>query len=300
MGLLDRAIKKGISRAVSNAVEKAVAPKVEQVAEQAIQRVVPPAQTPEQPAQQSQQPAQQSQQPAQQSAVTQQQAQQAGAVLGGLFGGLNSFANEAAKNMKICPACGEAAGAQVKFCPKCGSALPEQTVAQGAVCTSCGKQNSVGTKFCADCGTKLPAAAQEEQAAQARNANAMAQWDSLLPQYPKWQFGGQDYRIERLDDYEGAPYYQFVAQGVNQAQLEQYRQLALASGFRPAGQYPDQYQLFKRVDGVVYNIDLEHAFDGGGLSLYFTAREPGGGFDYVKPQNDQKPKSGGLFGGLFR
>ncbi|MDR1464293.1 MAG: zinc ribbon domain-containing protein [Oscillospiraceae bacterium] len=290
MGLLDRAIKNGINRAVGNAVagavEKAVAPKVEQAAEQAVQQVIPPTQPT-------------AQQPAPDPAITQQQAQQAGAALGGLFGGLNAFASEAAKNMKICPACGEAAGAQTKFCPKCGGAMPEQTVAQGAACPSCGKQNDIGTKFCADCGAKLPAAVAEEQAAQAKSANAMAEWDRLLPQYPKWQFGGYDYRLERLDDYNGAPYYQFAANGVGRAELEQYRQFALSSGFRPAGQYPDQYQLFKRVDGVVYNIDLEHAFDSDGMSLYFTTREPNGGFDYVKPE--PKPKSGGgLFGGLFK
>jgi hypothetical protein len=287
MGLLDRAIQKGINRAVGNAVtgavEKAVAPKVEQAAEQVAQQIVPPTQ----------------QQPAPDPAITQQQAQQAGAALSGLFGGLNSLATEAAKNMKICPSCGEAAGAQTKFCPKCGGSMPEQTVAQGGLCSSCGKQNDIGTKFCADCGAKLPAAVAEEQAAQAKSDNAMAEWDRLLSQYPKWQFGGRDYRVEQLDDLEGAPCYQFAAVGVGEAELEQYRQLLLTNGFRPAGKYPDQYQLFKRIDSIVHNADLEHAFESGGLTLYFIVREPNGGFDYVK-QAEQKPKGGSLFGSLFK
>jgi hypothetical protein len=137
---------------------------------------------------------------------------------------------------------------------------------------------------------------QQAQATQTKSDNAMAEWDRMLPQYPKWQFGGYDYRIDRLEDYEGAPYYKFSAYGVGQAELERYRQLLLTNGFHPAGKYPDQSHLFKRIDGVVYNADLEHAFESDGLALSFTVREPNGGFDYVKPQAEQKPKSGGLFG----
>lgn len=282
MGLLDRAIRNGVSRAVGSAVgkavEQAVAPKVQQTAQQAAQQFIPQQQPQAQPA----------------PAFSGPQAQQAGAALGGLFGGLQSFASEATKNMKICPSCGEGAPAETKFCPKCGCKMPEQTLAQGAVCASCGKQNEVGTKFCTECGAKLPAAVAQEQAAQAKTDEAMAQWDILLPQYPKWQLGGYDLRVERLDE----ACCQFSASGVGRAEFEQYRQLALSNGFRPAGQTPDQYQLYKRVDGVVYNLDLEHAFEGDGLTLYFMAREPYGGFDYVKPE--PKPQGGGLFGGLFK
>jgi len=282
MGLLDRAIKNGIGRAVGNAVtgavEKAVAPKVEQTARQAAEQILPP--TPERT------------EPAR-PVITEQQAQQASSVLGGLFGGLSSFANEVAKDKKLCPECGELAPAETKFCPKCGGKLPEQTLAQGAACPSCGKQNSVGMKFCTDCGAKLPATVAEEQAGQARDAAVLAQWGDMLPQYPKWQFGGYDLGLERLDDYDSAPYFRFWAYGVGRAEWEQYRQLLLANGFRPAGQYPDTTQLYARIGGAVYNADLEHAFEGDALELYFTQREPSGGFDYVKPEPKAKPK--GLF-----
>ena len=65
---------------------------------------------------------------------------------------VNNYATEAAKNMKVCPNCEKPTTADKKFCPECGTALPEQTVAEGAVCTACGKQNAIGTKFCQDCG----------------------------------------------------------------------------------------------------------------------------------------------------
>ncbi|MDR0839907.1 MAG: zinc ribbon domain-containing protein [Christensenellaceae bacterium] len=299
MGLLDKAIKSGLNKAIGNAVEqsvtKVVAPKVEQAAANAVNKA---ADALNQSVGQSAPPAPPTPQP---NPTNQAAVNQAANTLGGLFGSLQSaatgFATEAAKNMKICPACGEPASAQTKFCPSCGATLPNETVAAGAVCPSCGKQNDIGTKFCADCGAKLPAAVAEEHAAQARTEATFAQWDTLLPQYPKWQFGGRNFELERLDDYDGAPYYQFFADGAGQAELAQYRQLLLDNGFRPAGQYPDQSQLFKRVDGVVYNVDLEHAFDSDGMTLYFTVREPSGGFDYVKPE--KKSQSGGLFD-LFR
>ena len=80
--------------------------------------------------------------------------------------------------------------------------------------------------------------------------------------------------------------------------MEQYRQLLKQNGHRPAGQYPDESQLFKRVDNVVYNADIEHAFDvSEHISLYFTAREPSGGFDYVKPEPKKPLSLKGLFGG---
>lgn len=195
MGFLDRAIRRGVSNAIGDAVEKgvrdAITPKVEQAA----------ANTVNQAAEAINQSAAQTAQP--QGTVNQDSVNQATNTLGGLFGQLetaaNQFANEAAKNMKICPSCGEGAGKDVKFCPKCGAKLPEQTVAEGAVCPSCGKQNAVGTKFCQDCGTKLPGAVAEEQAAQAKADVVMAEWDQKLPQYPKWCFGGKDFNMEQYD-----------------------------------------------------------------------------------------------------
>ena len=68
--------------------------------------------------------------------------------------------------------------------------------------------------------------------------------------------------------------------------VEAYRQILQQNGFRPAGQYPTQEQLFKRIDGVVYNVDTEHCFEGDPdcACIGFCRREPYGGFDYVKPE----------------
>ena len=80
--------------------------------------------------------------------------------------------------------------------------------------------------------------------------------------------------------------------------VEQYRQILLANGFRQAGQYPSIEQLFKRIDGVVYNADTEHCFEGDPdtACIGFYRREPYGGFDYVKPEPKKKASFKDLFG----
>ena len=200
---------------------------------------------------------------------------------------MQSYATQMSKNMKICPDCGQPTTAEKTFCPACGARLPEQTVAEGAVCPSCGKQNSIGTKFCEDCGTKLPAAVQEEQAQMARDESELNQWETLLPQYPKWNCGGCEYNLEEYEP--GVFYFSAGFRGdINAAHraVEQYNQLLVANGFRTAGQYPSPGQLFKRIGGVVYNADTEHCFDGDPdrATIGFCIREPHGGFDYVKPE----------------
>jgi len=295
MSLLDKALKQGkqslnkaVSNAVTNTVEKkvtnAVTAKVNDAVEKAADAIVP---TPE---------------PKAPSAEQQQRLSEASAQLGGLFAGLTgaaqSFATEAAKNMKICPACGEAAGADTQFCPQCGARLPEQTAAQGSVCTGCGKQNVIGTKFCADCGTKLPSAVAEEEAAKAKSEAALARWDDLLPQYPKWNQGGHDLILETGGEGEnGRPYYMFCAGGAGEREIAGYSALLKQNGFKTAGQYPSEGQLYKKVDGLVYNFDSERAFDGGsdGVCLYFTVGEPSGGYDYVKPEPQKPPSLRDLF-----
>ena len=286
MGLLDRAIKRGINQAVGGAisnalgnvlerkVNEAVAPTVNQAAE----AIAPPTTAQEQ----------------QQNAQAQASAAQLGGIFGSFAGAAQSYANEAAKSMKICTSCGEPAAADQSFCPSCGSKLPEQTAAQGAVCTGCGRQNDVGTKFCAGCGTKLPAAEAEEAAMQAKNEAALARWNELLPQYPKWEMGGKEIELEEYPA-EGSGYPSFALHvgGAGQRGLAMYTQLLKQNGFIAAGEFPSDAQLFKRVNGVVYNFDSEHAFEGGSDRLYlgFCVREPYGGFDYKKPES--KPQARG-------
>lgn len=285
MGFLERAIRRGVSQGVGNAVGKAiqqaVEPKATELANKAAEQIDAAAQT---TAQQTQQTA------------------QAASGLEGAFSNLRrsveGYATEAAKNMKVCPNCSKPTTADKKFCPDCGAKLPEETVAQGAVCTACGKQNAIGTKFCSDCGAKLPAAVQEEQAAQAQDAAVMAEWEVKLPQYPKWSCGGTKLYIEEYDP--GC--YQFSArfpshEAAREA-VAQYRIRLQENGFRPAGQFPDVEQLFKKIGDACYNVDTEHCFDGDGdcPTIGFCIREPYGGFDYVKPE----PKKPASFKDLFK
>ncbi len=281
MGFLDRAIRNGISRGVSDAIGKAVKQAVEPTANQLANKA-----------------AEQIDKATENVSV---QNKNNSANLNSAFSNLEratkDYATEMSKNLKICPSCGEGASADKKFCPSCGTKLPEQTVAEGAVCTNCGKQNTVGTKFCQECGTKLPAAIQEEQAALERDNKTLAQWDEYLPQYPKWNCGGQKFNIEIGDDH-----YWFSAEFANYTTaknaIEQYRTLALQHGFRQAGQYPSPENLYKKIDGICYKIDTEHCFEGDSNcpTIYFYVAEPVGGFDYVKPE----PKKPTSFRDLFK
>ena len=280
MSFLERAIRngirKGIGDAVGNAVQKAVEPKATELANKAAQSIDQAAQN------------------------TQQTARQASGLEGALSNlerSMQGYATQAAKNMKICPGCGQGATADKKFCPSCGTKLPEETVAQGAVCTGCGTQNNIGTKFCAQCGAKLPAASAEEEAAARRDGEVMQQWEQLLPQYPKWTCGGTDFSI---DNYDTHIYFRANFSGNHQAALqavEQYRQVLLQNGFRQAGEYPTIEHLYKRIDGLVYRVDTEHCFEGDAdcPSIGFDQSEPRGGFDYVKPEPKKQMKLKDLF-----
>ena len=282
MGFLERAIRRGVSdavgKAIGNAITQAVEPKATELANKAAAHLDSAAQN------------------------TQQQVQRTSGLEGAfanLERSMTNYATEAAKNMKVCPNCNKATSADKKFCPDCGSALPEQTVAEGAVCTSCGAQNTIGTKFCASCGAKLPAAIAEERSQAERNAAVLREWDEKLPQYPKWSCGGTELYIEDYGEngfmlsatFNGNP-------SAAHRAVEEYRQILLQSGFRQAGEYPRIEQLFKRIDGVVYNADTEHCFDGDPdtACIGFYRREPYGGFDYVKPEPKKKASFKDLFG----
>lgn len=269
MGFLERAIKRGIGnaveKAVGNAVQKKVEPKATELANKAANSIDQAARN------------------------TERQAERSSGLEGAVANlerSMQDYATKAATNMKICPKCEKPTTADKKFCPDCGAKLPEQTVAQGAVCTGCGKQNSIGTKFCDACGAKLPAAIAEEQAQADRNAAVIAEWDTKLPQYPKWNCGGKNYCIEDMDgyirfsaDFEGN---RFAAEQA----VAQYRKALVQNGFIQAGQYPNIAHLYKRVNGVCYHADTEHCFEGDPdcPNIYFNIDEPTGGYDYVKPE----------------
>ena len=277
MGFLERAIRRGVSDAVGKAIGKAIEPTVTDLTNKAANAIDQSVQNTEQ-----------------------QVARSSGleGAMANLERSVQGYATEAAKNMKVCPNCNKPTTADKKFCPDCGTQLPEQTVAQGAVCPSCGKQNAIGTKFCQDCGTKLPAAIAEEQAQADRNAAVMAEWDQYLSHYPKWTCGGSEFNIE-LYDHGCVGFTAFFKGNVNAAHraVDEYRQILLQNGFRQAGEYPSIQQLYKRIDGVVYNVDTEHCFEGDAdtACIYFSVREPCGGFDYVKPEPKKKTSFLDLF-----
>lgn len=278
--LLERAIRRGVSNAVGNAVGKAVQQAVEPKATEFANKAAGQIDAATQHA-------------AQQGEKTVRQASGLEDALSNLQRSVESYATEAAKNMKVCPNCQKTTSADKKFCPDCGARLPEGSVAQGAVCTSCGKQNVIGTKFCQDCGTKLPVAVQEEQMHADDHASVMSKWDKQLPQYPKWNCGGSHFEIEVYDG--------FTTFSVNfdgntfraKQAVEQYRQLLLEGGFREAGENPTIEHLYKMIDGVCYHADTEHCFEGDNdtATIYFNTGEPQGGF-YYKPDK----KSFGLKG----
>ena len=282
MGFLERAIRRGVSegigKAVGQAITKAVEPTATELANKAAQHF-------DNAAQQNSRPK-----------------AQIASGLEGAFANLEraaqGYATEMSKNIKVCPNCNQPSDKEKLFCPSCGTKLPETTVSEGAVCTECNKQNPVGAKFCDACGAKLPAAIAEEQAQADRNAAVIAEWDTKLPQYPKWNCGGKNYCIEDMDgyirfsaDFEGN---RFAAEQA----VAQYRKALVQNGFIQAGQYPDVAHLYKRVNGVCYHADTEHCFEGDPdcPTIGFDNREPLGGYDYVKPQPKKQVGLKDLFG----
>ncbi len=270
MSFLERAIKRGISRGVSQAVgqavRKAVEPKATEMANQAAARLDQAAQNHNE----------------------QNISSSFEGAMANLERAAKGYATEVSKNMKICPSCNSAATADNKFCPKCGTKLPEQTLAESAVCPSCGKQNDLGMKFCSACGTKLPLAIAEEQRAAEQFERVMAEWDSLLPAFPKWDLGGKDPCIEQESDHlwfaVTFPNHQAAYNAV-----EQYRARLRENGFREAGMYPSSATLYKKIGEVCYKADTENCFEGSSETptIYFGTGEPSGGFDYVKPAPKQ-------------
>lgn len=264
---VSQGISRGLSDAVSKAVKQTVEPKATEYANRAADHFD------------------------QTAGNVGRQARQTTSSLEGAFANLErsvqNYANQMTKDLKVCPECGQPTTADKKFCPGCGAKLPEQTLGQNAICPACGKQNSVGTKFCQDCGTKLPAALQKEEMAARKNAAVMAQWDEMLPQYPRWTCGGAELYIEDYGS-DGVTFSVSFNGNTGEAHraVEAYRQILQQNGFRPAGQYPSVAQLFKRIDGEVFNVDTEHCFEGDPdcACIGFCRREPYGGFDYVKPE----------------
>lgn len=272
--LIRRGVRQGVSRGISDAIGKAVSravePKATELANKAAAQLDQAGQT------------------------ASRQAAQPASGLEGAFANLQraaeGYATQMTKNMKVCPECGQPAGADQKFCPSCGAKLPEQTLGQGALCPQCGRQNTVGMKFCAECGTKLPAAIAEEEAAARQDEEELRRWPELLGRFPQWACGGSRYCIE---EYEGWVSFraEFPTHTLACAAVDRYAGILRENGFAPAGQYPSDSHLYKKEEGVCCHVDLEHCFESDAAcpSLAFSHDEPAGGFDYVKPAPQKAP-----------
>ena len=287
MSLLERAIKNGISKGISNAVGNAVKQAVEPKATAYANKVAGELD------QAAQNISQQTQEAAQQTAKATSGLEGA---LANLQQSMESYATQAAKNMKICPKCQTASPADKTFCPNCGTKLPEETLADGAVCTQCGKQNTIGTKFCSSCGAKLPSALAEDKAEAEKNTDVLARWAEKLPEYPVWNCGGTYYELEEGDNWiKFSVFFDTEAEG--ERSIPAYRELLKANGFREAGQYPDKAHLYKKSGGICYHVDTEHCFEGSmnRPDIWFNHSEPIGGFDYVKTEVQKKGSWRDLF-----
>lgn len=303
---INKGIRKGVSNAVENAVEKAVKPKVEDWANKTADNLTQAAQATTDSLNQAAQATADGMQ------ATANSVNNAGGTAGlegalaRLQSSMENYATQASKNLKICPKCGAGATADNKFCPVCGAQLPEMTVAESAVCPKCGKQNTIGTNFCAACGTKLPGKGAMEKAAAANDADVLAQWDKVLPTFPKWNLGGTNYDLECVYEYpNGAKAYAFRVKAASETDAQnlvtKYAGVCRAAGFHPAGQYASDNHLYNRINGVVYHVDFEHCFLGDldCPEFSFGVEEPDGGYDYKKPENKQSSGLSGIFG-LFK
>jgi hypothetical protein len=94
------------------------------------------------------------------------------------------------------------------------------------------------------------------------------QWETVLPQYPKWCFGGSDIELDEYPDDDGNPYLALQMCGVGFNELEQYKKLLRQNGFTNLS----ETQLCKHIGGKVYNFNFDDPFSAGAgnLCVMFT------------------------------
>ena len=84
------------------------------------------------------------------------------------------------------------------------------------------------------------------------------QWETILPQFPKWCFGGEDINLDQYED-NGRPFYVLQVSGVGFNELTQYRQLLKQSGFTAQS----EGTFYKNGNGAECYFDSEEPFAGG-------------------------------------
>jgi hypothetical protein len=93
-------------------------------------------------------------------------------------------------------------------------------------------------------------------------------WETLLPEFPKWNLGGE-VELEESDEDS----YELTVNGAGRNELEQYKQLLKQSGFATSTPKASDSQLYKNVGGATYNFDSEEPFMGGANSLSVFLRK---------------------------
>lgn len=87
-------------------------------------------------------------------------------------------------------------------------------------------------------------------------------WETLLPQFPKWNLGGGA-ELEESDEDS----YELTVRGAGRNELEQYKELLKQNSFTTSTPKASDSQLYKKVGGTTYNFDSEEPFMGGSNSL---------------------------------
>lgn len=183
--------------------------------------------------------------------------------LSGWAASAERIATQMSSSMKICPSCGQPSPADKAYCPHCGAKLPDKTLGEDYTCSKCGTANTPGTKFCSACGAILPAAAAEIEAQQAKDATVLAEFENLLPQFPKWTVGGSEFRLEANGEANGYPIYDLELVGGHK-ELDAYIALLNEAGFRQSGD-----QWYKTIDGACRTFDCNDAVIDGGIYVHF-------------------------------
>lgn len=115
--------------------------------------------------------------------------------------------------------------------------------------------------------------------------SCLARWDTILPQYPKWDLPAKTMSIERYNDGDGGYFYSLDVEVEHEVEMEQFRNIYCDrlrnAGFHKAGKYPSEDHYYKRILGVVYHVDLEHWHENDTvLNILYRKGEPEGGYDY--------------------
>lgn len=98
-----------------------------------------------------------------------------------------------------------------------------------------------------------------EDEKQLTDEEVMVQWETLLPDYPKWQCGGNHFELEKDDLGDGETCIRFYLSAV-EANFIAYQAVLLANGFRTKYRGATE-TWYKAVDGRYPAVNLFHVDD---------------------------------------